>query len=50
MKAHKVGEDSRIWHWVHVCAGAKVGKGVSLGQNVFIGNKVTIGDKCKIQK
>jgi UDP-2-acetamido-3-amino-2,3-dideoxy-glucuronate N-acetyltransferase len=45
----QVGEDSRIWHWVHVCSGAKIGKGVSLGQNVFIGNKVTIGDKCKIQ-
>lgn len=45
----QIGEDSRIWHWVHVCGGAKVGKGVSLGQNVFVGNKVTIGDHCKIQ-
>jgi UDP-2-acetamido-3-amino-2,3-dideoxy-glucuronate N-acetyltransferase len=44
-----IGEGSRIWHWVHVCSGAKIGKGVSLGQNVFVGNKVTIGDKCKIQ-
>jgi hypothetical protein len=34
---------------LHVCGGAKIGKGVSLGQNVFIGNKVVIGDKCKIQ-
>lgn len=40
---------SRIWHWAHVCAGAKIGEGVSLGQNVFVGNKVVIGDKCKIQ-
>lgn len=45
----QIGEGSRIWHFVHVCAGAKIGKGVSLGQNVFVGNKVTIGDKCKIQ-
>lgn len=44
-----IGEDSRIWHWVHVCGGAKVGKGVSLGQNVFVGNRVVIGDHCKIQ-
>lgn len=44
-----IGKDSRVWHWAHVCGGAKVGRGVSLGQNVFIGNKVTIGDKCKIQ-
>ena len=45
----KIGKESRIWHFVHVCGGAKIGEGVSLGQNVFVGNKVTIGDKCKIQ-
>jgi UDP-2-acetamido-3-amino-2,3-dideoxy-glucuronate N-acetyltransferase len=45
----QIGEGSRVWHFVHVCGGAKIGKGVSLGQNVFIGNKVTIGDQCKIQ-
>lgn len=45
----QIGEGSRIWHFVHVCAGARIGKGVSLGQNVFVGNKVAIGDRCKIQ-
>jgi UDP-2-acetamido-3-amino-2,3-dideoxy-glucuronate N-acetyltransferase len=45
----RIGEGSRVWHWVHVCGAAKIGKGVSLGQNVFVGNKVTIGDRCKIQ-
>lgn len=45
----EIGEGSRVWHFVHVCGGAKIGKGVSLGQNVFVGNKVTIGDHCKIQ-
>ncbi len=45
----QIGEGSRVWHWVHVCGGAKIGKGVSLGQNVFVGNKVSIGDHCKIQ-
>lgn len=44
-----IGKGSRIWHFVHVCAGAKLGSDVSLGQNVFVGNKVTIGDHCKIQ-
>ena len=44
-----IGDDSRVWHFVHVCSGARIGKGVSLGQNVFVGNKVTIGDNCKIQ-
>lgn len=45
----QIGEGSRVWHFVHVCGGAIIGKGVSLGQNVFVGNKVLIGDKCKIQ-
>ena len=45
----QIGEGSRVWHFVHICGGAKIGKNVSLGQNVFIGNKVTIGDGCKIQ-
>jgi len=44
-----IGEGSRVWHFVHVCSGAVIGKKVSLGQNVFVGNKVTIGDRCKIQ-
>ena len=44
-----IGDGSRVWHFVHVCGGARIGKGVSLGQNVFVGNKVTIGDHCKIQ-
>ncbi len=45
----QIGEGSRVWHWVHVCSGAKIGRNVSLGQNVFVGNKVIIGDRCKIQ-
>ena len=45
----QIGEGSRVWHFVHVCGGAQIGKGVSLGQNVFVGNKVVIGDACKIQ-
>ena len=45
----QIGAGSRIWHFVHVCGGARIGAGVSLGQNVFVGNKVTIGDHCKVQ-
>ena len=45
----QIGAGSRIWHFVHVCSGARIGKGVSLGQNVFVGNKVTIGAHCKVQ-
>ncbi|WP_322867897.1 acyltransferase [Aquicoccus sp. G2-2] len=45
----QIGKNSRIWHFVHVCSGARIGAGVSLGQNVFVGNKVVIGDRCKVQ-
>lgn len=45
----QIGEGCRVWHFVHVCGGARIGKDVSLGQNVFVGNKVVIGDRCKIQ-
>ncbi len=44
-----IGLGTRIWHWVHVCSGAKIGQKVSLGQNVFVGSKVIIGDNCKVQ-
>ena len=44
-----IGAASRIWHWVHVCAGAVIGERCSLGQNVFVGNKVRIGNNVKIQ-
>jgi len=44
-----IGEETRIWHWAHVCGGAKIGSGCSLGQNVFVGNRVVIGDNVKIQ-
>lgn len=45
----QIGEGSRVWHFVHVCGQAQIGRGVSLGQNVFVGNKVVIGDNCKVQ-
>lgn len=45
----QIGAGSRIWHWVHVSAEAKIGERCSLGQNVFVGNKVSIGNNVKIQ-
>lgn len=45
----QIGDASRVWHWVHVCSGARIGKACSLGQNVFVGNDVVIGDNVKIQ-
>jgi UDP-2-acetamido-3-amino-2,3-dideoxy-glucuronate N-acetyltransferase len=44
-----LGDGCRVWHWVHVSAGARIGARCSLGQGVFVGNDVVIGDGVKIQ-
>jgi len=44
-----IGDNTRVWHWTHVCGGAKIGNACSLGQNVFIGNDVIIGNNVKVQ-
>ncbi|MFM2059159.1 MAG: hypothetical protein RLY71_3544 [Pseudomonadota bacterium] len=45
----QIGADSKVWHFSHVSAGARIGARCSLGQNVFVGNDVVIGDGVKIQ-
>jgi UDP-2-acetamido-3-amino-2,3-dideoxy-glucuronate N-acetyltransferase len=45
----QIGEGSRVWHWVHICGGAKIGRNCSFGQNVYVGNRVVIGNNCKVQ-
>lgn len=44
-----IGEGTKIWHFCHVMAHSKIGKGCSLGQNVFVASRVVIGDNVKIQ-
>ncbi|MFP5391331.1 MAG: acyltransferase [Gammaproteobacteria bacterium] len=44
-----LGPGTRVWHFAHVCAGARIGARCSLGQNVFVGNDALIGDGVKIQ-
>jgi UDP-2-acetamido-3-amino-2,3-dideoxy-glucuronate N-acetyltransferase len=44
-----LGDGTRVWHFSHVCAGARLGSACSLGQNVYVGNDVVIGNRVKIQ-
>lgn len=44
-----IGTQTRVWHWVHICAGARIGDRCSLGQNVFVAGHVQIGNNVKIQ-
>lgn len=45
----QLGDGTRVWHFVHICAGAQIGTDCSFGQNVFVGNDVTIGNNVKVQ-
>lgn len=45
----QIGDATRVWHWVHICSGAKIGNHCTLGQNVFVGNRVVVGNNVKIQ-
>lgn len=44
-----IGDGTRVWHWVHISAGARIGERCSFGQNVFVGNDVEIGNNVKVQ-
>ncbi|MDH4393434.1 MAG: acyltransferase [Aquabacterium sp.] len=45
----QLGAGCRVWHWVHISGGARIGRGCSFGQGVYVGNDVAIGDNVKIQ-
>ena len=44
-----LGENCRVWHFVHISAGARIGARCSFGQNVYVGNDVVIGNNAKVQ-
>jgi len=45
----RIGAGTKIWHFSHIMAGARVGGKCSLGQNVNVGGAAVIGDGVKIQ-
>jgi len=45
----QLGAGTKVWHFSHVCAGARIGDNCSLGQNVFVANDVSIGHGVKVQ-
>ena len=45
----QIGDGTRVWHWVHISGGARIGRNCNLGQNVFVANRVVIGDNVRIQ-
>ena len=45
----KIGEDTRIWAYVHILEGATIGANVNVCDYCFIENEVSIGDDVTIK-
>lgn len=44
-----IGARTRIWHFCHVMAGARIGADCSFGQNCFVAEGVIVGNAVRVQ-
>ena len=44
-----IGDSTKIWHFAHICPGAKIGADCVFGQNTMVANDVIIGSNVKVQ-
>lgn len=44
-----IGDNTKIWHFSHICPGAKIGADCIFGQNTMVANDVIIGSNVKVQ-
>ena len=44
-----IGDGTKIWHFAHICSGARLGNGCIFGQNTMVANDVMIGSNVKVQ-
>ena len=44
-----IGEGTKIWHFAHICSGARIGANCIFGQNTMVANDVIIGSNVKVQ-
>jgi UDP-2-acetamido-3-amino-2,3-dideoxy-glucuronate N-acetyltransferase len=45
----EIGAGTKIWHFSHVMAGARIGQRCNIGQNVVVSPQVVVGNHVKIQ-
>lgn len=45
----QIGDGSKIWHFAHICSGARIGERCVFGQNTMVANDVVIGSNVKVQ-
>jgi UDP-2-acetamido-3-amino-2,3-dideoxy-glucuronate N-acetyltransferase len=44
-----IGAGTRIWHFVHVAAGARIGRGCVVGQGCYVAGGAVLGDRVRLQ-
>lgn len=49
VETKNIGPNSKIWAFVHILAGAKIGKNANISDHCFIENDVEIGDDVTIK-
>lgn len=49
VETESIGEDSKIWAFVHILPGAIIGKNANICDHCFIENRVRIGDNVTIK-
>jgi UDP-2-acetamido-3-amino-2,3-dideoxy-glucuronate N-acetyltransferase len=49
IESQDIGAGTKIWHFAHVRAGSRIGKGCTIGKGVYIDIGVEIGDNVKVQ-
>jgi acetyltransferase-like isoleucine patch superfamily enzyme len=45
----EIGEGTRVWHFVHIRRGARIGRNCNIGKGVYIDVGVEVGNNVKIQ-
>ncbi|MFQ6064312.1 MAG: acyltransferase [Candidatus Bathyarchaeia archaeon] len=48
-KAAKIGEGTKIWHFVHIREEAEIGRECVLGHSVYVGKGAKIGNRVKLE-
>jgi acetyltransferase-like isoleucine patch superfamily enzyme len=49
VETENIGEDTRVWAFVHILPGAQIGADCNLCDHVFVENDVTVGDRVTIK-
>lgn len=44
-----LGDGTKIWHFAHISAGARIGQKCIFGQNTFVADGVLVGNNVKVQ-